>query len=105
MENDEFANVSWQSDKPAHGPETGVTSPRSDNEDDAASGNFNGKRRGSGGPLGRDTDALDLAGVGNATMECTVTAPIKENDGSKDAYVSYMVTTHVSRPLLARVDS
>ncbi len=44
---------------------------------------------------GRNADDLDLAGVGNATLECTVTQPIKENDGTKDAYVSYLVTTHV----------
>ena len=44
---------------------------------------------------GRAADDLDLAGVGNATLECIVTQPIKENDGTKDAYVSYLVTTHV----------
>lgn len=100
MENDEFANVSWQSDKPAQDPDASNTSPRSQNEGVLGSANSNGKRRGSGGPLGRDADVLDMAGVGHATMECTVTAPIKENDGSKDAYVSYLVTTHVGHLLL-----
>jgi hypothetical protein len=38
---------------------------------------------------------LDLAGVGEAKLECTVTNPLKENDGSKDAYMSYLVTTTV----------
>jgi len=44
---------------------------------------------------GRNADAIDLAGVGHSTMECTVTHPLKENDGSKDAYVSYEVITRV----------
>jgi hypothetical protein len=47
---------------------------------------------------GRNADDLDLAGVGTATLECTVTQPMKENDGTKDAYVSYLVTTHVCLP-------
>jgi hypothetical protein len=40
-------------------------------------------------------DPLDLAGTGGGTLECTVTSPIKENDGTKDVFVSYLVTTHV----------
>lgn len=58
---------------------------------------MNGKSRGSkaGGGLGRNADEMDLAGVGDAVLECTVTQPNKENDGSKDAYVSYLVTTNV----------
>lgn len=100
MENDDFANISWQND-PASGGRPGVTSPGGDNEDDGP-GNTNGKRRGSAGPgagagpLGRHADELDLAGVGEGVLECTVTQPIKENDGTKDAYVSYLVTTNVS---------
>ncbi|EHL02134.1 putative Sorting nexin-4 [Glarea lozoyensis 74030] len=41
---------------------------------------------------------MDLAGVGEGTLECTVTQPLKENDGSKDAYVSYLVTTTTNFP-------
>jgi sorting nexin-4 len=44
-------------------------------------------------------DPLDLAGVGEGVLECTVTAPIKENDGTKDVFVSYLVTTHVCAAL------
>jgi sorting nexin-4 len=43
------------------------------------------------GPL---ADALDLAGIGDGVLECRVDSPIKENDGTKDAYISYLVTTH-----------
>ncbi|KAG9230844.1 putative sorting nexin-4 [Amylocarpus encephaloides] len=41
---------------------------------------------------------MDLAGVGDGTLECTVSSPLKENDGSKDAYVSYSVTTNTTFP-------
>jgi sorting nexin-4 len=95
MENDDFSNVSWQSDRSAHNPESGIINPRTEVESNMGGGNLNGKTRGSDGPLGRNADALDLAGVGDGSLECTVTSPIKENDGSKDAYVSYLVTTHV----------
>ena len=45
---------------------------------------------------GNDADAVDLAGIGaDGSLECTVDTPLKENDGTKDAYVSYLVTTHV----------
>ena len=29
-------------------------------------------------------------------LDCTVTSPRKENDGSKDAFVSYLVTTRTN---------
>jgi sorting nexin-4 len=44
---------------------------------------------------GDHADAVDLAGVGDGVLECTVDQPLKENDGTKDAYVSYLVTTNV----------
>ena len=44
------------------------------------------------GPL---ADAVDLAGIGDGVLECRVDTPHKENDGTKDAYISYLVTTHV----------
>lgn len=43
----------------------------------------------------RRGDAMDLAGLDGGALECTVTQPIKENDGTKDSYVSYLVTTKV----------
>lgn len=44
---------------------------------------------------GDHADGVDLAGVGDGVLECTVDKPLKENDGTKDAYVSYQVTTNV----------
>jgi len=93
MEHDDFANVSWQIDPAGKGLGTPITSPR----DAQDGGNPNKKRRGSGDEpqAGRNADALDLAGVGEGTLECTVGSPIKENDGTKDAFMSYLVTTNV----------
>lgn len=46
---------------------------------------------------GDQADNYDLAGIGReGVLEVTVDGPLKENDGTKDAYVSYLVTTHVS---------
>lgn len=45
---------------------------------------------------GEQADNVDLAGIGrDGILEVTVDTPMKENDGTKDAYVSYLVTTHV----------
>lgn len=38
---------------------------------------------------------IDAPSLGNEVLECTVGTPIKENDGTKDAFVSYLITTHV----------
>jgi len=61
----------------------------------------NGKRRqGSSGahpPPDRNADETDRAGMGaDGYLECTVGTPQKENEGTKDVYISYLITTHVS---------
>jgi sorting nexin-4 len=94
MQNDEFANVSWQSDEQrGHKGNPAMSGHR--DEEDAGSVNPQMSRHGSAGPLGRNADPLDLAGVGDGVLHCEVSNPIKENDGTKDAYVSYLVTTNV----------
>ncbi|KAI9794164.1 MAG: intercellular trafficking and secretion [Peltula sp. TS41687] len=45
-----------------------------------------------------NADPFDLAGVGNGRLDCTVDSPQKENEGTKDAFVSYLVTTHTDFP-------
>lgn len=45
---------------------------------------------------GQNADDADLAGLGpEGILEAAVNSPQKESDGTKDAYVSYLVTTHV----------
>jgi len=47
-------------------------------------------------PPDHNADAVDNAGIGpEGYLECTVGSPQKENEGTKDAYISYMITTHV----------
>ena len=51
---------------------------------------------------GQNADDADLAGIGaEGLLETTVNSPQKESDGTKDAYVSYLVTTHVCRASFA----
>jgi len=45
---------------------------------------------------GRNADATDTAGPGeHGLLECTVTKPQKEGEGTQNAYISYLVTTDV----------
>lgn len=86
-EHDNFADVEWNQ---GH---SSPFSPQSDSHESRPSA----IRKDSNIPAqaGPDADAMDLAGVGNATLECTVTDPLKESDGTKDAYISYKVITKV----------
>lgn len=97
-QHDDFDSVSWK-----HDPDSDVSRPTTASTDAAETGGIehdsNGKRRMSSaeeepqaGPL---ADAVDLAGIGDGVLECRVDSPLKENDGTKDAYISYLVTTHV----------
>lgn len=99
-QHDDFDSVSWRQD-----PESDISRPTTSGTDADESLEYNrdthGKRRMSSvhedppqaGPL---ADAVDLAGIGDGVLECRVDSPLKENDGTKDAYISYLVTTHVS---------
>lgn len=99
MDHDDFDSVSWR-----HGPDSDISRPTTSGTDTAESPETrrdpNGKRRMSSASeisqAGPHADALDLAGIGDGILECRVDTPIKENDGTKDAYISYLVTTHVS---------
>ena len=44
---------------------------------------------------GPNADAIDIAGVGQGRLVTMVSDPMTENDGTKDAFVSYLVTTEV----------
>lgn len=79
MEQDKFSNVSWHSEQDSDVPSGGRTSD-------------------AGLHLMDTREAMD-AGHAGEILECTVSEPHKENDGTKDAYVSYLITTEVrSRP-------
>ncbi|OGE55741.1 hypothetical protein PENARI_c004G07455 [Penicillium arizonense] len=106
-QHDDFDNVSWK-----HDPESDVSRPTTAGTDAEESQEHehvsNGKRRMSStheepqaGPL---ADAVDLAGIGDGVLECQVDSPLKENDGTKDAYISYLVTTHTDFKSFQRPD-
>lgn len=50
-----------------------------------------------GGPI-EEIGNSSANAIGREKLDCTVGSPIKENDGTKDAFVSYLVTTHVRIP-------
>lgn len=93
MEND-FDSVSWE---PESDSRPTVAEPRS--SEDRYGSSSTGKRKVSNSSsvpqAGNIADDVDLAGIGDGRLDCTVDTPLKENDGTKDAYVSYLVTTQV----------
>ncbi|PGH20706.1 sorting nexin-4 [Polytolypa hystricis UAMH7299] len=97
MDHSDFDSVSWRND-----PDSDLSRPATSGTDvedfQPQAHDVNGKRRMSSAAeepqAGPYADAVDLAGIGDGVLECTVDTPLKENDGTKDAYVSYLVTTH-----------
>ena len=95
MDND-FDSVSWQNDPDSDNSRPNTAGTSQPNET-TYGGKSSGKRKASHNSVqaGADADAVDLAGVGDGRLDCIVDTPLKENDGTKDAYVSYLVTTNV----------
>ena len=47
-------------------------------------------------PQAGNADAQDLAGIGeHGKLECTVSKPLKEGEGTQNPYISYLVTVEV----------
>ena len=87
MDND-FDSVSWQNE-----PENDISRPN--NSQNHYGSDNSRKRKAKSGSTQVGPDAVDLAGIGDGRLDCKVDTPLKENDGTKDAYVSYLVTTNV----------
>ena len=102
MDND-FDSVSWQNDEGDNDSSRPNTALSNEPGEPVYGANASGKRKAShsSNQAGPQADAVDLAGIGDGRLDCTVDKPLKENDGTKDAYVSYQVTTHVSLPSTA----
>lgn len=91
MDHDNLSNISWHSEQDAGLAEPSVAAP----SHDAGSSENHGSAREGGGRTVEGED-VNLEPVhGGEVLECTVSDPHKENDGTKDAYVSYLITTHV----------
>lgn len=94
---DDFDSVSWRSPPHRHdgSEDTDDSRPPSTSGRDGTDPNglqFHHAEEPQAGP---NADAIDLAGVGQGRLETKVTDPVTENDGTKDAFVSYFVTTNV----------
>lgn len=101
MDHGDFDSVSWRND-PDSDSSRPATSGSGVGETQRPSRDVNGKKRmtstGKESQAGLLANAMDLTGIGDGVLECTVDTPLKENDGTKDAYVSYLITTHVGIP-------
>ncbi|KKF95910.1 Sorting nexin-4 [Ceratocystis platani] len=93
MDND-FDNVTWDTEHDAFSnsrPARPSSSASSYNYDDDI---IAGSSRATPIPDHIDAGAhIDVGDSPGDRLECTVTSPIKEQDGSKDAFVSYLITT------------
>jgi sorting nexin-4 len=93
----DFDSVSWPHEPEQEGSQHPATRPDAHGSTHPTRA-VNGKRsmsEPSEPQAGEYADAVDLGGIGDGVLECTVDTPLKENDGTKDAYVSYLITTHV----------
>ena len=98
---DDFHSVSWQNE-PDSEPPRPTSLPRNELDGGGNRPGVNGRRLSSTQQAGQDADAVDLGGIGEGRLDCTVDKPMKESDGTKDAYVSYLVTTNVGIPQWSR---
>ena len=86
MDND-FDNVTWATETDEQ-PEPTTPEPRSSTSRD-------GRQTNAPPPARPAADEVDLSGIGSGELICTVSSPLKEGEGTKDAYVSYLITTEV----------
>lgn len=88
---DNFSSISWHSDHNNAGTSSSSASYDIQGHDDPSGGPQEQQQQ------EREAEIEQLGpGLGGEILECTVSEPHKENDGTKDAYVSYMITTNVS---------
>lgn len=93
---DNFSNVSWNSDQ--NGPARSSSSGGYDGHGEEGA---NSKSPPPPPPQQEGPDATDIQrldpGLGGEILDCTVTDAHTENLGTKDAYVSYLITTNVRK--------
>ena len=95
MDQDNFSNISWHSEQEAGAAASNTAA----SSHDASSPEYPGSGARAGGRTVEGEDANLEPAHGDEILECVVSSPNKENDGSKDAYVSYLITTHVCSSL------
>ncbi|KAK4449329.1 Sorting nexin-4 [Podospora aff. communis PSN243] len=98
MDQDNFSNISWHSEQ-----ESGTVVPSAAaSAHESAGSEYPGSSRQDGARTVEGEDANLEPAHGGEILECVVSDPRKENDGTKDAYVSYMITTHSTFPTFQR---
>lgn len=105
IDQDNFSNISWHSDQ--NGPGGGSNSGGYDGQDEEGANSKAATAPPPPPPQQHEKDPTDLQqldpGLGGEILECTVSDPHTENVGTKDAYVSYLITTNVRRDTRLRV--
>ncbi|OIW24084.1 hypothetical protein CONLIGDRAFT_657605 [Coniochaeta ligniaria NRRL 30616] len=91
MDPNDFSNVSWHSEQNAGG-QPAPSGASESNKSGPATPDFEASRQEA------RRERSDEPGHAGEILECIVSEPHKENDGTKDAYVSYMITTHTTFP-------
>lgn len=82
-DHDNFSSVSW-------------SEPAADNQADTLpSTPGDSIKPGMSGEAPSAGAGHDARSVGEEKLDCTVGSPVKENDGTKDAFISYLITTNV----------
>ena len=89
IDQEEFSNVSWHSDVNAGVPGFSASGSLEQPELEAESPSMEEQQHG-------EELVHEDPGLSGDILECTVTEPRKESDGTKDAFVSYLITTNVS---------
>lgn len=90
MDDDNFHNLSFHSDQNVQGGTSGAVS-YGDSDPESP---LTKQQQQPEGAEAANHDQLD-SGLGSEILDCTVTEPHTENPGTKDAYVSYLITTNV----------
>lgn len=91
-QDDDFSNVSWHSDRNAVMAGFAASSSSSLAGPEAEPPSIEEQHHG-------EELVHEDPGLSGDILECTVSEPRKESDGTKDAFVSYLVTTNVSETI------
>ncbi|KAI9894681.1 MAG: intercellular trafficking and secretion [Vezdaea aestivalis] len=92
----DFASISWRNEGESDQSRPNTASSAGESQSTPHESSRPRQRRSDSqmAQAGPQADDVDLAGVGDGVLLCTVNGPQKENDGTKDAFVSYLITTH-----------
>lgn len=96
MDHDNFSNISWHSEQEAGQAASSTIGASSSHEAGSEEPRQNTRLDGARTVEGEDANLQPAHG--GEILECVVSDPHKENDGTKDAYVSYLITTNVFPP-------